>query len=261
MDTSSSSEVVQYLKEISNHTESKPSYYLTVSGKSSTIKTDFIPPLIFPKQCQYEIACCGVETYFSFPNIDDDDNKIKVKIGEKWEQFAIPKGCYEIKAINTTIKRMIKGKGGNEKNFCLTPNKNTLQSVLTLTEMAVDFKGDTGSLRKVLGFNEKIYEVKKGSARFESESIVNILRVNSILVHCDVVNLSRRIGSAAPIIYNFFPNVTPGSKIVNRPRNLIYLPLTLDVISHMTSWLTDQNGEELDLRGEELTLTYHIKAC
>ena len=261
MDTSSSSEVIQYLKEISNHTESKPSYYLTVSGKSSTIKTDFIPPLIFPKQCQYEIACCGVETYFSFPNIDDDDNKIKVKIGEKWEQFAIPKGCYEIKAINTTIKRMIKGKGGNEKNFCLTPNKNTLQSVLTLTEMAVDFKGDTGSLRKVLGFNEKLYEAKKGSARFESESIVNILRVNSILVHCDVVNLSRRNGLAAPIIYNFFPNVTPGSKIVNRPRNLIYLPLTLNVISHMTSWLTDQNGEELDLRGEELTLTYHIKAC
>ena len=126
--------------------------------------------------------------------------------------------------------------------------------------MAVDFKGDTGSLRKVLGFNEKLYEVKKGSARFESESIVNILRVNSILVHCDVVNLSRRNGSAAPIIYNFFPNTTPGSKIVDRPRNLIYLPLTLNVISHMTSWLTDQNGEELDLRGEELTLTYHIKA-
>ena len=26
-------------------------------------------------------------------------------------------------------------------------------------------------------------------------------------------------------------------------------------------WVTDQNGRELDLRGEELTLTFHIKAC
>jgi len=261
MDTSSSREVVQYLKEISNHTEPKPSYYLTVSGKTSTITTDFIPPLIFPTQCQYEIACCGVETYYSFPNIKDDDNKVKVKIGKEWKVLAIEKGCYEIIAINKELKRMIKERGGKEANFCLTANKNTFQSVLTISEMEVDFRGDTGSLRKVLGFEPKLYSAEKTAIRFQSEHMVNILRVNSILVHCDVVNLSRRNGRSAPIIYNFFPNVTPGTKIVDRPRNLIYLPLTLNVISHMTCWLTDQNGKELDTRGEELTLTFHIKAC
>ena len=106
-------------------------------------------------------------------------------------------------------------------------------------------EGDKGSLRSVLGFDAKIYRDRP----HESEHIVNILRVNSILVHCDVITLSRRNGIASPIIYSFFPNVAPGSKIVDRPRTLIYLPITLSVISQMTVWLTDQNNSKLDLRG------------
>ena len=42
---------------------------------------------------------------------------------------------------------------------------------------------------------------------------------------------------------------------------VIYLPVTLNVISQMTCWLTDQQGKALDLRGEEVTITFHIKAC
>ena len=116
-------------------------------------------------------------------------------------------------------------------------------------------------MRKVLGFEAKVYAAGKEKTRFVSKHIVNILRVNSILVHCDIVKLSRRNGISAPIIYNFFPNVSPGTKIVDRPRNLIYLPVTLDIISQMTCWLTDQDGKALDNRGEEITLTFHIKAC
>ena len=114
--------------------------------------------------------------------------------------------------------------------------------------------GDKGSLRSVLGFDEKIY--KDGT--HESEHIVNILRV---ILHCDVISLSRKNGIDSPIIYSFFPNVSPGQKIVDRPKKLIYLPLTLSVISQMTVWLTDQDDEPLDIRGEELTITLHIRAC
>jgi len=264
MDTLWKEQVVKYLREISHHTEPKPSIYVQASGTSSVIKTDYTPALEFPPGCQYEIACCGVETYYSFPNITKENNKVKVSLdGTIWHVLAIPTGCYEIESINTTLQRMIVEKGGVAKNFCLSPNKNTFQSIIIIKNLHIDFRGVTGSLRTVLGFDAKLYEIeeKDKAARFESEHIVNILRINSILVHCDVVNFSRRNGRSAPIIYTFFPNVTPGSKIVDRPRNLIYLPLTLNVISHITCWLTDQDGAPLDFRGEKVTLTFHIKAC
>ena len=51
----------------------------------------------------------------------------------------------------------------------------------------VDFDIDN-SLRTVLGFEAKKY-TKVGT--YESENIVNILNVNSILVHCDIIEGSR----------------------------------------------------------------------
>ena len=99
------------------------------------------------------------------------------------------------------------------------------------------------------------------AGRYESENLVNIRRVNSIFVHCDVLEASRLNGIEAPLIYSFFPDVAPGDKIVSTPLYLIYTPLTLNIISHMTCWLADQNGKELDLRGEEVTITFHVKSC
>ena len=66
-------------------------------------------------------------------------------------------------------------------------------------------------------------------------------------------------GVQAPVVYNFFPNVAPGQKILEAPRNLIYLPVTVDVISTLSVWLTDKDGKMLDLRGEELTIRFHLR--
>ena len=59
------------------------------------------------------------------------------------------------------------------------------------------------------------------------------MSANSILVHCDIIGTSRVNGIEAPVIYNFFLNAAPGDKIVSTLRNLIYAPITLNVISHM----------------------------
>ena len=49
------------------------------------------------------------------------------------------------------------------------------------------------------------------------------MNVNSILVHCNIIHSSYMCGTHAPVAYNFFPNVTPGQKILESPHNLIYL--------------------------------------
>ena len=95
MDTSPELEL---LKTLVKSTEPKPSWYITVSGKSSEIITTFSPPLSFPPGCSYQIACCGVETYYSFPNIDTANNSIKISVddGANWIVLRIPTGCFGV---------------------------------------------------------------------------------------------------------------------------------------------------------------------
>ena len=254
---------MELLSTIVKRTEPKSGWYVTVTGKHSDILTTFSPPLSFSSGCDYELACCSVETFYSFPNIEKHNNSLQVSLdgGAKWLLLKIPVGSYEIKAINSSIKKLIEKETTEKvsKNVCISPNRNTLRSEMTLEKnVQVDFRGEKGSLRSVLGFEEKLYT---GPGTFESEQIVNIMGINSIFVHCDVIKQSLKNGTASPIIYNFFPNVSPGYRIVSRPKNLIYLPLSLNVISQMRVWLTDQYEELINLRGEEVTITLHIKAC
>ena len=246
-----------YLKEIAENTSLRPSFQVVLTGTGSRLDTKFSPPLDFRAGCKYEIALVSLETYYSFPNIEKSNNSLKVFINNKWVQIVIPTGCYELKDINEEIQRQIVEKKGKKNDVSFTPNLNTFKCIMTLADgVKVNFTGDN-SIRDVLGFEAKIYT----GGRIESKHTVNIMRVNSILVHCNLIGSSYLNGTQQPISYAFFPDSLPGEKIVERPTTLIYLPVALDVIPHMTSWLTDQNNKPIDLRGEKLTLKFHIRAC
>ena len=249
----------EYLKSIAEHSAPKPSFHVIQSGSASRLETNFVPSINFATECNYEIALISLETYYSFPNIDGENNKLKFSHddGKTWADISIHTGCYELEAINTELQRLIITAGGQDKDVIIEANKNTFQCILTLKKnIQLDLTMDH-SLRTVLGFESKVF--KKG--RHTSEHTVNIMRVNSILVHCDVIGSTYLNGTQQPIIFSFFPDVNPGEKIVIEPKALIYLPVTMSIISRMTSWLTDQDNKHLDLREEELTLKYHIRSC
>ena len=105
------------------------------------------------------------------------------------------------------------------------------------------------------GFHSKLYT----SGFIESENMVNILTINSILVNIDIISGSNVNGSTQPTIYFFFPNVSPGYEIIENPQNLLYLPITSDTNHSIAIWLTDQNGNELNLRGENLSMRFYLR--
>jgi len=111
------------------------------------------------------------------------------------------------------------------------------------------------SIASVLGFAQQI--CKEGI--HESQNVVNILSINSILVNVDIIGESYVNGKTQNTIYSFFSNVSPGYKIVENPRNLVYLPVILDKISKMERVVTDQNGKQLNLRRKNLTIRYHFR--
>jgi len=78
-------------------------------------------------------------------------------------------------------------------------------------------------------------------------------------VNVDVIGGSYVNGRTKNTIYSFFPNVSPGYKIVENLRNLVYLPVILDKINKMETVVTDRSGRQLNLRGENLTIRYHLR--
>ena len=80
--------------------------------------------------------------------------------------------------------------------------------------------------------------------------MVNIPTINSILINIDIISGSYINGAAQASICSFFPDCSPGYKIIENPHNLLYLSITADTIHSITVWLTDQNGNDLNLRGE-----------
>ena len=95
----------------------------------------------------------------------------------------------------------------------------------------VDFRKDK-SITSLLGFDSNLY-----TSRFhQSENMVNILRINSMLVNIDIISGSYVNGSTQPTIYSFFPDVFSGYKIIENPHNLLYLLITADTIHSITIW-------------------------
>ena len=130
----------------------------------------------------------------------------------------------------------------------------TQSEIILKNNYEVDFIHDK-FINNLLGFHSTLYT----SGFNESENMVNIPTVNRILVNIDIVSGSHVNGSTQPTIYSFFPAVSSRNKIIENPHNLIYLPITSDTIHSITIWLTEQNGNELYLRGENLSMRFHLR--
>ena len=143
----------------------------------------------------------------------------------------------------------------DKNNIEISANTNTLKFEMFLkNNYEVDFRKDK-SINSLLGFDSNLY----ASGFHVSENMVNILTINSILVNIDIISGSYVNGFTQPTIYSSFPDVSPGYKIIENPHNLLYLPITSDTIHSISISLIDQNGNELNLRGENLSMRFHLR--
>ena len=204
----------------------------------------------------------NLETYYSFPNIDETNNVFvsSPDNGNSWIKIKIHKGSYEIDDINNTIQHEMEKRGHHDlinEDYCIniSANSNALKSVLIMEkDYHVDFNHQN-SIAKVLGFTGAKYT----ETFHESDNVVNILSINSILVYIDIISGSYVNGTTKNTIYSFFPKVSPGYKIIETPVNLVYLPITLDTIDRLGVSIMDQDDHLLNLRNEKLTIRFHIR--
>jgi hypothetical protein len=226
---------------------------IILSNSATDFTTTFSPPIILPEGYKYELGLLNFDTYNSMPNVDDGCNSLKFSIdnGITWQCIDIPQGAYEIEAITGYLHNE-----NASKDFHFIPNFNTgkinLESALAST--IYDF-ADKDSIGKILGFSNQL----SGSKTYTSDRMVNISNVNQFLIQCDIIKGSTLNGKTMPVLYSFNPAVPPGYQINEKPLVPVYMPITTNRIDKIRIWITDQENNILNLRGENMTLRLHIR--
>ena len=230
-----------------------------MSGMKSDFTTKYSPPISLDDSKQYEAALLSIDLFNSIPNITNLINVLRYSIddGNSWVYIELDTGSYELSAINNEIQRLMAINGDydhtadNPYYTTITANLSEQKSIVHISNDSykIDFSV-TNSISSVLGFRNEII----GKGYNESPIIVNIIQVNSILGNLDIISGSYVNGSASPTIYSFYPNVSSGYKIVERPSpSLVFYPVSRNEINSMRVWLTDQNNASIDLR-EQITV-------
>ena len=189
----------------------------------------------------------NLETYYSIPNIHAGDKSFRYSPdkGANWSPLILRTGSYGIEDINDEIQRQLR-LNKHKAKIIFDANSAILSSTLTLARnYQVDFNV-ANSINTVLGFERQIFTFDKATDGYtEGEHIVNIISINSILVNSDIIHGSYVNGTQQSAIYSLFPGVDPAMKIIQTPKNLVYLPMTLKIITRMQTYLTDQDVTHL----------------
>lgn len=221
----------------------------TLTGRNSILCSNYSPPIELGDN-DYECSLIDFQSYNSIPNVDEDNNLFH--IGN--DTIEIPIGSYELQDIADFLETVYRSMYIN-RSIDIKANNNTLQIEITSSHDPIYFNKEK-SISKLFGFTDKVLEPGK---KHISNLPVNILKVNAVQIHCNIVTGSFMNNSPAHILHEFSLDVPPGYKLDERPLNLIYLPLNVKEISRLEILILDQEGRLINFRGEEITLRIHIR--
>lgn len=223
------------------------SLIISLSGDTSVLESRFFPPIELSPHKTYVLGLVELLTFNSIPNLDNKKFYI-----EGIDPIVIPTGSYEIGDIN---KFLINKLSSKNIDFSLKANNNTLQSVIKCNR-DIDFtKNDT--INDLLGFKSQIL---KANQTHNSELPISILKINSLRVDCNITRGAYLNAKPVHTIHEFFPAVPPGFKIIEKPQEVIYLPVTSRNIDYLRLQIVDQEENLVNFRGETVTVRLHIKS-
>lgn len=228
--------------------------YFSVSGTYLNLN-DRIPSIMVESDESYEIGLISLYTYMSIKNIETDKND-KFYFGPEKSMVTIKEGTYEINKIEDALNKLIVEQTSNA-NFKLElqPDIETSHIRLRCTE-EVDFTLPN-TIGDLLGFTEKtVLEKNKWHC---APSTANIFPVNIVRVVCNIAHGSYSNGEECHVIYDFFPTVDIGFKIVEKPKKVIYFPIKDRHLTNIEIKLVDQDGKLVNFGDEIITVSLHLR--
>lgn len=240
-----------------NHCLVNMSYMFVLSARESVLTAVINPPLVLDDQESYVLGFLNFVSFNTIPNIDEKNNKFY--IGDI--TITIPDGSYEIQDIEYYIKKDLIDYVKRQQNpqatvpvISIKANLNTLRCEIK-SMLDVDFT-KPNSIARILGFNERILKANK---KHISDNPINISRVNTICVDCNLVTNSYNNGKPVHILHTFSVEEAPGYKINISPPTTIYLPINTHYIDNIIVKITDEFGNLVNFNEELVTVTLHLK--
>lgn len=230
----------------------------TLQGVESVLSANYYPPIELDGESSYYLGLTGLHTYNTIPNIEEGCNKFIYHGGK---EIIIPSGSYEITDIESYLQRKLLFDSPSnlvaDNILSLKPNNSTLQcEIKSLYD--IDFSPNKGTIGKLLGFSGR--EILRTGVLHTSDIPVQILKVSSIRVECNIVTGAYYDDQLSHTLFEFTPAVDPGYSINIEPRNIIYLPIvSKNSISNITISIVDQNGDSVNFRGERILIRLELK--
>ena len=239
--------------------EQKFSTTIKIISNKSNFTQRLDPILQLKDDKNYKAALIGFSTYNSIQNVVKDENdqfKYSTDSGTTWKTITIHPGSYEILSLNREIKRQLSIPHSNESKLNFEAETTVNRISLTLDDKhQVDFNIGR-SLSNLLGFNKTIY--KQGFHL--AEHLPKITDINSILIHCNIIEGGYVEGNLSNVFFTFPSFLTPiGYKINLMPSTLIYFPVTRKSIHDINIRITNEFNKEFTFGDELWVLDMLIK--
>lgn len=221
---------------------------LTLNGDSSYLVADYFPSIEL--NGNYVCGLISFDTYHSIPNVDVENNLFHIAD----HVIEVPVGSYELSDISEVLANKyhdINAKGSLD----VRANYNTLQTCIKSTTDSIYFNKPS-SIGSLLGFSKRVLE--PGIEHY-SDKTIDITKINTVIVECNIVSGSYINNTSAHILHQFSLNVSPGYKITEAPTNVIYLPVNSRIINNIVLKVVDQDGNLINFRGEKITIRLHLK--
>lgn len=265
-------ETIELLRKIEANTRPQQEFAITVTSppgpQTDSFETFFPQPVRASSGRHLEMALIGFHTAYSWTNVKVGNNTFVYSSdgGTTFKTITLPEGNYELDSINTEVQRQIVASGDADDKanpITISPNHATLRAIIDISNP--DFQVDIAKsgLRTILGWPADAPVLKAG--RHEAPEIVKISSINEVLIHCDAVDGSYTATSTASqakksyVLASFYPDVPPGFKIGYSPSHLVFLPLIVDQVQRMRIWITDQDNNPINMRGELITVSLQLR--
>ena len=243
------------LKQLINLSSNKYSRTIKATSDISDFRIHFPISINLEQDLNYEIGLMWFSSYNSIYNITNENNNFVYSKdgGKTFIQFKLNPGAYELKEIDSELKKRINIEGA----ISIQPQLSTGKIILNLGEnIQIDFTREN-SIRELLGFNKNIYKAKINHI---GENLAKITNITDINIECDLVNGNYSNGILDNILYSFPANTVPlGYKFIERMNPPNYLPISKKSISDIYIRIIDQDGNLINFNGEKINLYLHLK--
>ena len=250
-------QMIELLKDL----KQKPKFNTTIKiiTRESQHRETISPIIRLHPEKIYKAALMSFSTYNSLQNIFKDKNdkfKYSADKGATWKNCVLRAGSYDIKSIDRVIKKELGIPEKDEKQFTLKVEPTVNRISLTLdANHQVDFNIEH-SLSHLLGFKKKLY--KQGF--HVAENLPHITDINSIVIHCDLVQGGYVRGEGTNAIYSFPAHKVPtGYRIVQEANPLFFFPIGKHIIDTIRVWITDENRNPISFAGEDIVIDLLIQ--